>query len=333
MWYIPSMLLAGDIGGTKTLLGLFTYDGERPEPTAVHHFTTLDFDSLDEMIAGFLADAGRARIDAACFGVAGPVLGETAHLTNVPWLVDAGETGRRFHVSHVSLLNDLQAMAYSVPVLKDEELAVLQEGDAVPDGNAALLAAGTGLGEALLHNIDGRFVPASSEGGHADFAARTDRELDLVRELTRLHGRVQYEAVLSGPGLVNIHRFLHPGGCPVVKAAASEQAEADLPAEITSAALAGRCPQCVETLDLFVSAYGAEAGNLALRSLATAGVYLGGGIAPKILPALKQGGFMDAFRAKDPMQDLLAAVPVRVILNPRAGLLGAATHAAELVNG
>ena len=322
------MLLAGDIGGTKTLLGLYSHDGERPEPATVHRFTTLDFDSLDDMVAGFLKQAGHARIDAACFGVAGPVVGDTARLTNVPWRISARETQERFGIPHVRLLNDLQAMGYSVAVLRDDELAVLQEGDAVPDGNGALIAAGTGLGEALLHNIDGRFVPASSEGGHADFAPRTEQEIALLRDLIRLHGRGQYEMVLSGPGIVNIHRFLHPKGCPVVKS--TDLDETDAPAEVTTSALEHRCPKCVETLDLFVSVYGAEAGNLALRALATAGVYIGGGIAPKILPALTGGGFMDAFRAKEPMQDLLAAVPVKVILNPRSGLLGAATHAAEL---
>jgi len=320
------MLLAGDVGGTKTLLGLFTPEHERPEPTVVRQFATLDFESLEAMIAEFLKQARQAHVDAACFGVAGPVLGDAARLTNVPWTVDAAGIRHRFGIPHASLLNDLQAMACSVPVLRPDELAVLQEGDAVPDGNAALIAAGTGLGEALLHNVDGRFLPAPSEGGHADFAARTEREIALLRELIRLHGRAQCEMVLSGPGLVNIHRFLHPRGCPAVRSTDDHEA----PAEITEAAMQHRCPQCVDTLDLFVSAYGAEAGNLALRSLATAGVYIGGGIAPKILPALEQGGFIDAFRAKEPMQDLLAAVPVKVILNPQAGLLGAAVRAGEM---
>ena len=324
------MLLAGDIGGTKTLLGLFEPGNERPEPAHVRRFTTVDFDSLDDMVAGFLEQAGHARVEAACFGVAGPVVGDTARLTNVPWRISAMDTQERFGLSDVRLLNDLQAMGYAVAVLRDDELAVLQEGDAAPDGNGALIAAGTGLGEAMLHNIDGRFVPASSEGGHADFAPRTDREIGLLSDLVRLHGRAEYEMVLSGPGLVNIHRFLHPKGCPVVKS--TDPDEIDAPAEITTSALEHRCPRCVETLDLFIAVYRAEAGNLALRSLATAGVYLGGGIAPKILPALKQGGFIEAFRTKEPMQDLLAAVPVKVILNPRAGLLGAATHAAEIAN-
>src|SRR5581483_3399659 len=197
---------------------------------------------------------------------------------------------------------------------------------AAASGSGALIAAGTGLGEAMLHNVGGRFVPAASEGGHADFAARTQREIALVEELTRVYGRVSNERVISGHGLVNIFRFTHGTqdvnkACPVIGPGVDQ---AELPAHITHAALERRCEQCVEALDIFVEAYGAEAGNLALRAVATAGVYLGGGIAPKILPALERGGFMDAFRSKDPMVDLLRTLPVRVILNQQAVLLGAA---------
>jgi glucokinase len=212
-----------------------------------------------------------------------------------------------------------------VPVLQPDELAVLQEGLPLADGNAALIAAGTGLGQALLHNVDGRFVPVPSEGGHADFAARTPREIVLLQELTRWYGRADYEHVISGPGIVNIHRMTHTQAvCSVVDPAATPEL---WPALITEAALGGRCASCGETLEMFVAAFGAEAGNLALRAVATAGVYLGGGIAPKILPALETGTFLDAFRAKPPMVDLLATIPVAVILNARAGLLGAAVRA------
>jgi glucokinase len=219
-----------------------------------------------------------------------------------------------------------------VPVLEPDELATLQAGVAVPSGNAALIAAGTGLGEALLHNVGGRFLPSASEGGHADFAARTPRELALVDELTRVYGRVDNERVISGHGIVNLFRFTHgapdPGrACPV---AGGDVDPIELPARVTACALERRCAACVETLDMFVEAYGAEAGNLALRLVATAGVYVGGGIAPKILPALEQGAFMEAFRSKDPLADLLRTLPVHVILNPAAGLLGAAVRAGAL---
>ena len=232
----------------------------------------------------------------------------------------------------VQLLNDLEAMAYAVPVLDPEEQAVLQDGIVVPGGNAALIAAGTGLGEALLHNVGGRFMPSASEGGHADFAARTPRELALVGELSRIHGRVDVERIISGPGLVNLFRFTH-GSQDLGRACRSIGRDVDpseLPAAITASALSGRCEQCAEALEIFVEAYGAEAGNLALRSVATAGVYVGGGIAPKILPALESGAFMDAFRDKEPMVDLLRTLPVTVILNSAAGLLGAAVRAVSL---
>jgi glucokinase len=318
------MLLVGDIGGTTTRLGFFARAPERPVLVDAREFITLDHPELGAMIDAFLqvAEGAGEAIEAACFGVAGPVLEDAATLTNVPWRVDAREISARFGFP-VSLLNDLVAMAYAVPVLRGRELAVLQEGDGVADGNAALIAAGTGLGEAALHNIDGRFVPVASEGGHADFAARTQREIELVRELTRQYGRADVEHVISGSGFINLYRFTHKLPCPVVD---PDIDPADLPAQLTKAAMDGSCPSCMDAFDLFLSAYGAEAGNLALRMLATAGVYLGGGIAPKILPALRAGAFIDAFRSKPPMTDLLAAVPVRVILNEHAGLIGAAVY-------
>lgn len=323
------MLLAGDIGGTKTLLGIFSSRETRPLAVRVETFVTSEFDGLGSMIAEFLArpGVGRDTLEAACFGVAGPVIDQVARLTNVPWAVDAAEIGQRFSIARVRLLNDLEAMAHSVPVLEPSELAVLQAGRPVSTGNAALIAAGTGLGEALLHNVDGRLVPSPSEGGHADFAARTPEEIVLLQTLTRLYGRVDCERVISGPGLVNIHRVLHPEECTAVDLGVEAH---EMPAVISRAALEGRCPRCVDTLRLFVAAYGAEAGNLALYGLATAGVYVGGGIAPKILPALQSGPFIDAFRDKAPMADLLASIPVSVILNPQAGLLGASVHANAL---
>jgi glucokinase len=321
------MLLAGDVGATKTLLGLYAPAPRRPVVVETATFTTADHDSLDAMITAFLRS--RPPLDVgldAAFGVAGPIRGHVARLTNVRWAVDADEVAARFSFRSLTLLNDLQAMAYAVPVLAPDELAVLQEGQPVADGNIALIAAGTGLGEALLHHVNGRYLPSASEGGHADFAPRTEIEIGLLRELTRIYGRADGERVLSGPGLVNIHRFLHPDGCPVCDPSVDA---ARAPSLITRSALEQRCDRCVQTLDLFVSAYGAEAGNHALRSMATGGVYLGGGIGPKIFPALATGRFIDAFRAKGPMADLLAKIPVFVILNQQAGLLGAAVRANE----
>jgi glucokinase len=320
------MILAGDIGGTKTQLGLFDSVPARPKPVAVRTFGTLDFPDLPSMITRFLDgdDTRRASISHACFGVAGPVIGEAAELTNVPWRVDARHVATAFGVPRVTLLNDLQAMAYSIPVLQPSELHTLQRGEALRGGNIALIAAGTGLGEALLHNIDSRFVPSPSEGGHADFCARTDREVALLRHLTARYGRADVEHVISGRGLVNIHRAVHRTPCAVGVDLEDPQA----PAAISAAALEHRCAGCVETLDLFVDAYGAESGNHALRSVSTGGFFIGGGIAPKILPALDTGLFMRAFLAKPPLEEMLQRMPVHVILHAEAGLLGAAVYAA-----
>lgn len=327
------MILAGDVGGTKTLLGLFRPGGDRPVPVIVREYATLDFDSLDDAVGAFADETNTTRVDAVSIGVAGPVTGDVARLTNVPWLADISAVAERFHDCPALLLNDLEAMAWSIPILEPDELAVLQEGIAVPSGNAALMAAGTGLGEALLHNVGDRFVPAPSEGGHADFAARNPRELALVGELLPIYGRVDNERVISGQGLVNVFRFTH-GTQDVRRACRAVDGSLDpveLPAAITASALKRLCAQCVEALDMFVEAYGAEASNVALRTMATAGLYIGGGIAPKILPALQRGGFMTAFLDKEPLTDMLRLLPVRVILNPAAALLGAAVRGSALV--
>ena len=323
------MILAGDLGGTKTLLGLFTADSPRPEPVDVRTYPTHAFHSFVEILNTFERDTARPlRPEAAAVGVAGPVLGARARLTNIPWEVDTASIAERLQTSCVALLNDLESMASSVPVLRAEELEPLQTGVPSAQGNAVIIAAGTGLGQAYLHRVDGRLRPVASEGGHADFAARTNRELDLVRALRDEFGRVEVEHVLSGPGLVNLHRFTHRGaGCPVVDDLAAD----DAPARISQGALSGRCQFCVEALRMFVEAYGAEAGNLALRGVAAAGVFIGGGITPKILPALRNGAFMNAFLGKDPMRALLEQMPVHVILNHDAGLIGAAVRAREIL--
>jgi glucokinase len=322
---MTNLLLSGDIGGTTTRLGLFEPDHVRPRRLAGRVFATLDHDGLPQIISAFLReqDTPPAHIASACFGVAGPVIDQAASLTNVPWRIDARETAGAFGFRRVELLNDLQAMAYGVPVLNDGELVVLQAGSPRPEGNIAIIAAGTGLGEALLHTIAGHRIPSPSEGGHADFAARTEREIVVVRALTRRFGRTDVEHVISGRGLVNLHRLFHHDSC----AAAIDLDDVGAPAAITSAALDDRCAGCVETLDVFIEAYGAEAGNLGLRSVATGGVFIGGGIAPKILPALTRGSFMHAFCAKPPLEAMLRAMPVKIVLNEEIGVLGAAVFA------
>jgi glucokinase len=324
------MLLAGDVGGTKTLLGLFERGIPRPRPIVIHAYTTLDFASLTEVLDAFARDVHQPfALDAAALGVAGPVVDNTARLTNVPWDISAASVTARFGATRVCLLNDLEAMGHSVEVLDGDDFTTLQDGLPVSRANAALIAAGTGLGEALLHRMNGRLVPIPSEGGHADFGARTDRELELVRMLRERHGRASVEHVVSGRGLLNLHAFTHRGGeCMATDGVSDEEK----PAHISAAAMTGRCQGCVEAMRMLATAYGAEAGNLALRGLALAGVYIGGGIAPKILPLLRSGFFMEAFRDKGEMADLVARVPVRVILNPDAGLLGAAVYAQSMLD-
>jgi glucokinase len=339
------MLLAGDVGGTKTLLGLFAAEPDRPAAIEVGEFVTLDYDGLEPMIREFLGvwKVDPRTLSATCIGVGGAVTDQVARLTNVPWLVDGEAVSAILGLRRSLLVNDLEALAYAVPVLDPPELALLQQGIAVPGGNGAIIAAGTGLGIAMLHNVDGRFVPFPSEGGHADFAARTPRELELVRDLTRVFGRVGVEHVVSGPGLVNIYQFTHRsfGTGPMITpntiaparlcaGVGPDRLDSDLANRIYESARANRCDACVEALEMFVSAYGSETGNLALRAWATAGVYIGGGIAPRIMPALESGTFIDAFRAKEPMADIIATIPVSIILNPDAGLLGAAVKAMEL---
>ena len=322
------MLLAGDVGGTKIFLGLFARNGARPKAIEIRSYRTLDFPDLGAVSLHFLRETSTAPhdIEAAVFGVAGPITGTRAHLTNVPWIVDLDALRRDVALPRAHLLNDLEALAWSVPVLTSDEIEVVHEGRPDAGGNVALIAAGTGLGIALLPNVDGRLVPRASEGGHVDFAPRNADEHALAESLNRDYGRVDIERVVSGPGLANIHRILHPHQCGTLTPMPPSH---DLPAAISRAALEAGCPSCIRSLECFVSAYGASAGNLALTVLATGGVYLGGGIAPRILPALRWPCFMQSFLDKSPMDALISRVPVKVILNPRAGLLGAAAYASR----
>ncbi len=323
------MILAADIGGTKTLIGLFEPSTPRPRPLAVRTFATLEFGDLPSMLSIFVNGAlpTGATIDSACFGVAGPIIGDTAELTNVARRVDVRQVATALGLKRVRLLNDLEALACGVSVLHASEVHTLQKGEASGTGNIAVIAAGTGLGQALLHNVGGRLIPSPSEAGRADFAARNEHEIALLRDLIARHGRAAVEDVVSGPGFVNIHRITH---ATAACTAAIDLGHPDAPAAISRAALDHTCRSCVETLNLFVSAYGAEAGNLALRTVATGGIYVGGGIAPRILPALTSGLFLRAFRAKPPFEPMLDNIPVKVILNPETGLLGAAVFAASL---
>ena len=322
------MLLAGDVGGTKTLLGLFERADPRPIQRTLRSYPTQSFARFLDIVETFARDTPhRGDVDAVALGVAGPVAANRARLTNVRLDVIGEEIAGAVGSPRVRILNDLEALALAVPLLSREEQVVLQEGRPLTGGNAAVIAAGTGLGQAFLHRIDGRWIPLATEAGHADFAARTDREIELVRMLRERYGRADVEHVLSGPGVINLHRFTHRGGqCAVVEDIEDPSAAA----QVSMGALSGRCQGCVETLRMFVSAYGAEAGNLALRGVTTGGLYVGGGIARKNLPFIEDGTFMHAFLAKAPMTPLLETIPVKVILNEEAGLLGAAASAQSL---
>jgi glucokinase len=324
------IVLAGDVGGTKTALALFEATERGLVPVREATLASRDSDSLETVIERFLGGAPRPRVDVACVGVAGPVVDGRSVATNLPWVIDERRLAAAIPAPRVRLLNDLEAAAHGVLGLADDEMATLQLG--VPrQGHMALIAAGTGLGEAMIVHDGARRIVIASEGGHADFAPRDDLEEGLLRFLRKEFGRVSYERILSGPGLVNVYRFLRDTGREPEAPAVAERMRANDPgAVVTEAALAGRDPLCVKALDIFVSVYGAEAGNLALKALAVGGVVVGGGIAPRIVPSLVQGRFLAAFRDKGRLASLMEAMPVRVALNPRAPLLGAARVAATL---
>ncbi|HYR96908.1 MAG TPA: glucokinase [Candidatus Binatus sp.] len=321
------MLLCADIGGTKTKLALFRRD--RPlELVSLETYASRDVQDLGALIGEFLAREPWT-IDAVCLGVAGPVTATQVETTNLPWLIDANELSAGLAGVPVFLLNDLEALAYGVPVLREDACVVLNPGLADPTGTVAVIAAGTGLGEGGLLWAGRRRLAIPSEGGHADFAPRTAREMALLRYLLSRWPHVSYERVLSGPGIVNVFEFLRDvEGLDVPPALAVALGAGDPAAALTEAALAGAAPIASATLDMFVDVYGAEAGNLALKLKSTGGLYVGGGIAPKILLKLRDGRFRNAFLAKGRFTELLSEITVRVILDEHAALYGAAEYAA-----
>ena len=325
------IVLAGDIGGTKTALALFEKTAGGLQLVRDGTFPSRDFASLELVIEQFLAAGARPPLGAVCLGVAGPVVDGRCVATNLPWVIDERVLGQAIPAPRVTLLNDLEVAAHGILGLPEEDLRTLQGG--VPRrGNLVLIAAGTGLGEALIIRDGERRIVIASEGGHGDFAARGDLEEDLLRYLRKEFGRVSLERVLSGPGLFNVYRFLRDTGwakeSPVV---AERMRTTDPSAVVSEMGLKRADPLCDKALDMFVAAYGAEAGNLALKALAVGGVLVGGGIAPRIIERITAGGFVAAFRDKGRLAPLLEAVPIHVSLNPRAPLLGAGHVAASLV--
>lgn len=323
------MILAGDVGGTKTNLAFMAVEGNRLVTRAQATFSSPDYPGLDAILREFLPRQPEP-VRSACFGVAGPVVQGSCVGVNLAWPVSVRELQRVLNTERVSLLNDLEATGYGVAGLTPEQLLVLNAGRPWPEANAALIAAGTGLGEAILFWDGRRHRPVASEGGHVDFAPRTPLEIDFLRYARERLGHVSYDHVVSGPGLQLIYRFLRDTGKAEEPAWLAEKLHrGDPSAAITEVALAGQVELCVQALDIFVSFYGAEAGNLALKALARAGVYVGGGIAPKILAKLRDGTFMRAFTDRGRMSALVAEIPVRVILEPKTALFGAARYAAQ----
>jgi len=326
------MILAGDVGGTNTRLALFEAGAAALKPAVLEIYPSRNYASLGEALEAFIAKH-RARVLSACLGVAGPVKDGRVEATNLPWDIDARALAPSLSGAPVRLLNDLEANAWGLAELSDKDFALLNAGAPGAAGHQALIAAGTGLGQALLIAEDGRKTPAATEGGHADFAPRTDEEDALLAFLRGKFGRVSYERVLSGPGLVNIYDFLRQARkMPEPAWLAAEMKSEDPSAAISKAALEGRAEICARALEMFVSVYGAQAGNLALSVLARGGVFLGGGIAPKILAELRKPAFMKAFLDKGRMRPVLESVPVRVALNDHAALLGAARCALRMAD-
>jgi len=320
------MILAGDVGGTKVHLALFDFTDGELKHLRDKQFPAKQYSGLEQIVQEFIVTE---KITAACFGVPGPVRDGRLRLTNLPWTLDSRELAAHLKIDYVFLINDLQANGYGIAELSADQVYTLSEGDARQIGNRALISAGTGLGEAFLV-WDGRnYVPYPSEGGHSDFAPRNEDEIDLLRYLRqKYNGRISFERVVSGMGLTNCYDFLRDvRGVEEPASVAARMASEDPNAVITELALAAKSEICEKALDMFVSAYGAEAGNLALKILSAGGLYVGGGIAPRILEKLKDGTFMKAFTDKGRLSQLLVHMPVRIILESRTALLGAAAYA------
>jgi glucokinase len=323
------VILAGDIGGTNARLALFDVQGQQMQLEHEESFRSHDYHALEEIVAAF-ARSQRHAIEAACFGVAGPVKNGVARTPNLPWVVEAARIADEIGLASVQLLNDLEANAHGIAVLAGGDTIRINAGSAGVKGNRAVISAGTGLGEAGMCWDGQRHCIFASEGGHGDFAARNELELELLRYLQRQFDHVSYERVLSGPGFVNIYRFLRDTGRGEEPAWLKHEIESGVPAAVIArAALDGKSALCEQALDVFVSIYGAEAGNLGLRIMATGGVFLGGGIAPKIASRLMSPLFMEAFTAKGRMRPLMQSIPVYIITNEKAALLGAARIAAQ----
>lgn len=318
------MILAGDIGGTSARLAYFELRNGHLTVVAERTYRSREEATLESAVKKFIIEQN-IKAEVACFGIAGPVHDRKVVTPNLPWHIDAAVLERELGINHVSLLNDLEANAYGLSELTDADFAVLAAGAPGAIGNRAVISAGTGLGEAGLYWDGATHHPFPCEGGHADFAPTNDLQIGLLQYLMTKFGHVSIERVLSGPGLYNIHQFLRDTGKGEEEPWLREEMQTrDPSACVSEHGLSGKSPLCALALDVFVDIYGAEAGNFALKAMALGGVYVGGGIAPKILPKLQQPRFMQAFKNKGRLGALLGQMPVGVILNDKTALLGAA---------
>jgi len=326
------MILAGDIGGTHSRLAFFDVTGGDFRLVSASVFPSREYSGLDEIVSQFV-DSSALHPDAACFGIAGPVRNGRVETSNLPWTIEAKRLAKELKLWKADLINDLEANAWGISGLAAKDVVCLNQVKGHPVGNQAVIAAGTGLGEAGMYWDGTRHHIFACEGGHSDFAPRNALEIELLQYLSRRYGHVSYERIVSGPGLVHVFQFLRDSGRgKEPKWLTAEMQNSDPAAAISRAAMNGKCPLCEHALDLFISIYAAEAGNLALKLLATGGVYLGGGIAPKLISKLVGPLFMQAFVGKGRMQPLLEAIPVKVITNEQTALMGAARCAVARAN-
>ena len=322
------MILAGDIGGTNTRLAFFEGTADRLRPLVIEVFPSRDHKGPGEIARRFLSKHS-LKVESACFGIAGAVVDGHVETPNLPWVVDAKNLASELGLSQVELINDLLANAHGIALLEDSDFVSINAGSPGVTGNRALISAGTGLGEAGLLAEGGSYHPFPSEGGHSDFAPRNEVEIDLLRYLMNRFEHVSFERVLSGPGLFNIYQFLRDTGRAEEPSWLADQiAQGDPSAAVARSGLEGTAALSVQALEIFISIYGAEAGNLALKVVATGGTFVGGGIAPKIIRKLAGPTFMSAFTAKGRVSPLLGNIPVRVITNDKTALLGAGRVAA-----
>jgi glucokinase len=322
-------LLAGDIGGTKTLLRLSEVTSTGLVTLHEASYRSADFEHLSPMVRLFLSEAGSNRLPAAaCFAIAGPVHNDQSLVTNLSWTLDARQMETDLGIPQIRLINDFAAVGYGILALQPEDIVVLQDRPTIAQAPIAVLGAGTGLGEALLVSNGGKYEVMATEGGHADFAPRTDLEVGLMTFLRERHGRVSVERIVSGQGIYRIYEYLRSAGFAAVSSAVEAQFQAEDPSAVIAAhALSASDVLCTKALDLFVAAYGAEAGNLALKSLPYGGLYLAGGVGAKILPKLQDGTFIENFLDKGRMRSLLQNLRVSLIVNPKVGLMGATLYA------